>query len=618
LSHWTLPGYTELRELGAGGFGRVVLARHEVSGGIVAIKYLSTRRLGGDAFLAAFRSEARVLATLDSPYITRLYEYVEEGDRAAIVMEAVDGASLRAVLDEYASAGPEAALAVLKGSLLGLAAAHAAGVVHRDYKPANVLVQQDGQSKVADFGIAVRSGTSGDRAGTPAYMAPEQWEGGPASPATDVYAATCVFFECITGHRPYTAQDPAAIKELHLSAPIPAAEVPEPIRALIARGMAKNPANRPTGALDFVTELEESATRAYGRGWERKGWKRLAELAAGLAALFPLALATATAPGIGGGGVGSGPGSGGSGTGTGGGSAGTGASGTAPGRTAARKLLGKAGTKAAVAITGALIVAAAGTVVFRHHGNGHAKPPRATAAPKPLTISFVSLNQRFTNPALNVAGRYVKVSGLPDANVEESVNRTLRLPLDQQLERYRTHRIAMPPQGEAKVTAAIELGLRGPRLLSVRYRFDGGGTAPLDRTDMFVSRAVTVDLTTGRRLRASDILQPEALTPSGIRRLIQRVGRYSPNGSLCPGGEVSSPRLSSSGIDSDDKDRRYLDLLPKPDGIEFNVLMYMMGYAMGCDESFVSIPYSKITDLVSPAIVADARQSAPVPAPSPT
>ncbi|GAA4608378.1 hypothetical protein GCM10023195_32770 [Actinoallomurus liliacearum] len=619
MSQWTLPGHTELRELGSGGFGRVVLARDDASGGLVAIKYLFTDRLGGEAFLTAFRDEARVLAMLDSPYVTRLYGYVEEGDHAAIVMEAVDGASLRAVLDEHGPAGPEAALAVLKGSLLGLAAAHAAGVVHRDYKPANVLVQHDGQSKLADFGIAVRSGTSGDRSGTPSYMAPEQWKGGAASPATDVYAATCVFFECLAGHRPYAAQDPTGLKDLHTNAPIPMTEVPEPIRPLIARGMAKDPAHRPTGALDFVAELEESATRAYGRDWERNGRKRLAEVAAGLAALFPLALATSTAPG-GGAGAGTGPGSGSgsAGTGAGSGSGGTGVSGAAPGRTTARRLLGKAGTKAAVAITGALIIGAAGTAVLSHHGKGHAKPPLATAAPKPLSISFVSLDQRFTKPTLNVAGKYVKVSGLPDPKVEDSVNRTLRLPLDQQLQRYRTHRLAIPVQGESKVTTTIQLGLRGPRLLSVRYRFDGGGTAPLDRPDMFVSRAVTVDLTTGRRLRATDILQPQALTPSGIRGLIQRIGRNSPNGSLCPGGKVSSPRLSSSGIDSDDKDRRYLDLLPGPDGIEFNVVMYMMGYAMGCDESFVSIPYSDLADLISPAIVADARHSGSIPAPSPT
>jgi serine/threonine-protein kinase len=182
VTDWRAPGYTELRELGTGAFGRVVLARHDGSGTLVAIKYLSVERLGGDRFLARFRQEARILATLDSPHVTRLYEYAEAEGAAAIVMEAVSGASLRAVLDAHGPAGPEAALAVLKGSLVGLGAAHSAGIVHRDYKPGNVLVQNDGQSKIADFGIAVRSGQADVPAGTPKYMAPEQWTGGHAAP----------------------------------------------------------------------------------------------------------------------------------------------------------------------------------------------------------------------------------------------------------------------------------------------------------------------------------------------------------------------------------------------------------------------------------------------------
>ena len=99
-------------------------------------------------------------------------------------MEAVDGVSLRELLREHGSTGPEAALAVLKGSLSGLAAAHHTGLVHRDYKPENVLVQADGTSKLVDFGIAVQAGEIDRPAGTPPYMAPEQWTGGPPSPAT--------------------------------------------------------------------------------------------------------------------------------------------------------------------------------------------------------------------------------------------------------------------------------------------------------------------------------------------------------------------------------------------------------------------------------------------------
>lgn len=105
-----------------------------------------------------------------------------------------------------------------KGSLLGLADAHRVGVVHRDYKPDNVLVVPDGSSKLVNFGIAVDAGISVGVAGTPCYMAPEQWTGAPASPAADVYAATTTFFECLTGHRPYAGDNLAELALQHVDA----------------------------------------------------------------------------------------------------------------------------------------------------------------------------------------------------------------------------------------------------------------------------------------------------------------------------------------------------------------------------------------------------------------
>ena len=109
-------------------------------------------------FAEMFRGEAAVLASMDNPHVVRLYEYVESSSGAAIVMELVDGVSLRQILARQGGTTPEAALVVLQGSLLGLAAAHARGVVHRDYKPDNVLVDGDGASKLTDFGIAARAG----------------------------------------------------------------------------------------------------------------------------------------------------------------------------------------------------------------------------------------------------------------------------------------------------------------------------------------------------------------------------------------------------------------------------------------------------------------------------
>ncbi|MFG3054184.1 protein kinase [Kitasatospora sp. NPDC048239] len=279
---WELPDYLHERELGSGASGRVVLARHRTTGTPVAIKYLH-----GSVGSPALRREAEVLATVDSPHVTRLYEYVEGERGSAIVMELVDGIALRDLLRAEGATTPEAALVVLKGSLLGLAAAHDAGVVHRDYKPANVLVDTAGTSKLVDFGIAVPSGDDRDVSGTPAYMPPEQWAGRPASPAGDVYAATVTFFECLTGARPYGGTTIAELAVQHTEAPIPAELAPDPVRPLILAGLAKDPGARPGSAAALVEELEAVAAAGYGPQWEEKGRLDLTALVALLALLLP-------------------------------------------------------------------------------------------------------------------------------------------------------------------------------------------------------------------------------------------------------------------------------------------------------------------------------------------
>ncbi|MFI1466507.1 serine/threonine-protein kinase [Streptomyces wuyuanensis] len=293
MNAWTVPGYTETRELGSGGSGRVVLAVHDATGVPVAVKYLAERLRRDTAFVRAFRSEARLLSGLDTPHVVRLYEYVECPEGAAIVMELVDGVPLRALLAREGATGAAPALVVLKGSLLGLAAAHRAGVVHRDYKPENVLVAPDGSSKLVDFGIAAGRGTTPGVAGTPSYMAPEQWSGEPASPAGDVYAATATFFECVTGRKPYSGENFAELALRHTSAPVPVEEVPEELRPLIRRGMAKSPEERPETAEAFVAELEAVACAALGSDWEKRGRGELAALAALLPLLLPSAGAQA-------------------------------------------------------------------------------------------------------------------------------------------------------------------------------------------------------------------------------------------------------------------------------------------------------------------------------------
>ena len=255
--NWTVPGYTHVRDLSADASGRVVLAVDDVTETPVAIKYMR-----GDAvLLRRIQAEAHALSRIEDPNLVQVYEYAAapgQSGEAAVVTEFVDGVSLRRLLEAEGGVTPEAALSVLSGSLLALAALHDdAGIAHRAYRPENVLIATDGTTKLSDAGI-------GDAA---AYQAPEQRAG----PLADLYAATAVFVECLTG----------------------AHAVPGPFHDLIAAGLSPDPAARPPSAADYLTELDEIAATAYGSAWERTGRGRLAEHAARAAAYVPPAQETA-------------------------------------------------------------------------------------------------------------------------------------------------------------------------------------------------------------------------------------------------------------------------------------------------------------------------------------
>ncbi|WP_052423683.1 serine/threonine-protein kinase [Nonomuraea candida] len=290
-----VPGYREARQLGAGRTGRVHLATYEPTGAYVAVKYLNATLRRDAEFMERFRSDAPRLVELDDPNVVRLYEYVETPERAAVVMELVDGVSLRTLLAEHGRLSPEAALAVVKSTLAALVVAHERGVPHRDVQPGNILVQADGGAKLGDFGVVVHAEAPGVPAGTPAYMAPELWTRHRAGPAADVYAAACVLFESVRGRPPYRAyreggeQDVPALRERHLTEPVPLEEAPDTLRDLLRRGLAKGPEARYATAAAFARELEEDAVVGYGRDWEQRGRRQLAELATLLALRFPLA-----------------------------------------------------------------------------------------------------------------------------------------------------------------------------------------------------------------------------------------------------------------------------------------------------------------------------------------
>jgi len=181
--------------------------------------------------------------------MARLFAFVEQpGEGAAVVMQLVDGVSLREMLTRRGPLSALAALVVLKDSLLGLAAAHSRRVAHRDLKPDNVLIDTRGWCTLTDFGVAIKTDKQVPVAGTPAYMAPELWNGAPNVPATDTYAATAVFCESLTG-KPLFSGRPGQLRQQHESEPVALDQFEPPLRDLIARGLAKNPADRPPSTL---------------------------------------------------------------------------------------------------------------------------------------------------------------------------------------------------------------------------------------------------------------------------------------------------------------------------------------------------------------------------------
>jgi predicted Ser/Thr protein kinase len=469
VTDWQVRGFKEVRELGRGGQGRVVLARHARAGTPVAIKYLPAE--ADPDSRERFRHESQMLGRVTHPHVARLYRLVENDNGIAIVMEAVNGVPLTKVLAHHRTLEPEAALTVLKGSLLGLAAAHNAGVVHRDYKPANVIVPADGRSKLIDFGVAVYSG-EGSFAGTPYYMAPEQWRGEPTSPATDVYAATCVFYECVTGRRPYPPGDRAAIRAGHLNTPVPVEHVPERLRPLITRGMAKDPAERPDSAEAFVEELEHVARTTYGADWEKGGMRALAGGVVALAALFPL-----TAAGL------------------------ASAGGAATATAGTTGVLGALGTKAGVAVAGTAVATATvggGVGVYQAtRPEPVERPVASTVSPSPpgkrLDLGDFSittpLTWRVTRMTGELGGYEIRVPGrcTPKTEYRAEICPDVKVlgrqwidpPLDARIESYQPSYAWHPgtdPSHDCPPRPSLPAA-RGERLLKKSFVQVGGRTA---------------------------------------------------------------------------------------------------------------------------------------------
>ncbi|HEY2792578.1 MAG TPA: serine/threonine-protein kinase, partial [Micromonosporaceae bacterium] len=259
--------------IGSGPTGSVVLSRDRTTGTVVAIKYLSKSVYQAPGFADLFRYEAARLVHIDNPHLGLIYEYVEGTDTAAVVMEFIDGVSLRAMLSGGAL-DPQPALYIFKGILLGLTDLHGKGIPHGDLRPENVMIDNNSMAKVVDVGIAANVTRKAPVPGDARYRAPEMWSGERPSPTADVYAATITLYECLTGKPPVGADgEPLGAGEPPTAEEILAIQpdtMPDSIRRLMTMGLAGQPDGRAPDAAAMLTELELAA-RAYGPGWEKAG-----------------------------------------------------------------------------------------------------------------------------------------------------------------------------------------------------------------------------------------------------------------------------------------------------------------------------------------------------------
>lgn len=258
--------YEIIRRLGSGGMADVYLARDTQLGRQVAIKVLYKRYARDEEFVARFRREAQSAAALNHPHIVSIYDRGEAEDSYYIAMEYLEGRSLKDVINEEGPLEPARSIDYAEQMLRALQFAHENNVIHRDIKPHNIVINDRGQLKVTDFGIA-RAGSSpsvtetGSIIGTAQYLSPEQAKGKAVEQSSDLYSLGIVLYEMLTGRVPFEGENPVAIALKHLSdEPVPpqalVPDIPDNLNAVVMRALAKDPRDRYPGAEEFLADLE--------------------------------------------------------------------------------------------------------------------------------------------------------------------------------------------------------------------------------------------------------------------------------------------------------------------------------------------------------------------------
>jgi eukaryotic-like serine/threonine-protein kinase len=268
------PRYRAPEQIGRGGMGDIYRATDSVLGRVVAIKILADRYVQDESSRERFTREALSAARLSGePNTVTIFDVGEHDDRPYIVMEYLGGGSLDDVLRGGGAQAPERVFGWLEEAGRALDAAHREGVVHRDVKPANLMLDGEGHVHVADFGIASAAGMdsmtmTGTVLGTAGYLSPEQAQGERAGASSDRYALAVVAWELLTGRRPFESESATAEAAAHVNAPVPAissaANLPRELDRIFEQGLAKDPAQRYGTSGEFVAALRSAFSAAAG------------------------------------------------------------------------------------------------------------------------------------------------------------------------------------------------------------------------------------------------------------------------------------------------------------------------------------------------------------------
>ncbi len=261
--------YRIIEELGSGGMGRVYRVRDEKLDEEVVLKLIRPDIASDPKIIARFRNELKTARKIGHPHVARTYDLNESKGTHYITMDYVRGENLKSLIRKVGRMSPAQAIAIARQICDGLSEAHKLGVIHRDLKPQNIMVDENGRTMIVDFGIArsIHSESitdTGVMIGTPEYMAPEQAEGDKTGPHTDIYALGIILYEMLTGEPPFSGQTPVAIAMKHKtkSPPDPAEKnpgIPESLSLLILQLLEKDPSDRPQSAQNVEKELDEIA-----------------------------------------------------------------------------------------------------------------------------------------------------------------------------------------------------------------------------------------------------------------------------------------------------------------------------------------------------------------------